>query len=606
MQNNIQEKGSLSQYLFSSNGELQFKVPKEGLPEFFLKVAGYVNTGHVKEATELLRDQADEVIEQCVKNEPSKKALMYLLLALMFQRTGLLRMADKWYKKTLELESHALVLNELANICQLTKRLTEAMECRRRALELAPDDVGILNNFALDLMRIGRVEEGVEMLRKVLEKSPASKLVRSCYIWHLHYLPDMDSQKTFVEHKKWGQMHAPMSMAKTSHDNLAEPDRKLRVGYLSADFRMHSVAYNFDAFLGGRNKNAVEVYGYGNVKRPDEFTEHFKKSFDCYRNICGIADEEAAKIIEKDKIDILVHVGGHTADNSLGVLAYKPAPIQVDYGGINTTGMEQVDYRLTDELLDPPHLRKYYLEEPVDLATGLFCYKPSPFASPIGPLPAREKGYVTFGSFNVSIKINPYIMSLWAEVLKANEKSHLMLKFAGASDEGIKDYYVSQFEQLGVERERLEFYDWLEPAEHLKLYGQMDIALDTYPFNGCMTTLEGMWMGVPIVSLVGDNSLLSRSGLSILSRVGLEFFAAKSGDEFVKKASAFAQNLDALEKIRVSMRQRMTSGTLCNPKAYAQSVEDAYRKMWRKWCGAQGVDVEEETAGELSLTEAEK
>jgi len=463
------------------------------------------------------------------------------------------------------------------------------MEYRKKALELTPDDAGILNNYALDHMRAGNIQEGIEMLVKVLEKSPTSMFVRSSYLWYLHYLPNLDPQEAFAEHKKWGQMHTPMSMARTSHENTPDPHRRLRVGYLSADFRMHSVAYNFNAFLSGRNKAAVEMYGYGNVQCPDDFTEHFKKRFDHYRNICGMPDEEVAKMVETDKIDVLVHVGGHTANNSLMVLAYKPAPVQVDYGGINTTGMEQVDYRLTDELLDPPHLRKYYLEEPAYLATSLFCYKPSPYAGSIEPLAARKKGYVTFGSFNNGIKINPYIMSVWAKVLKANKNSHLMLKFAGAQDKGVKNYYMSQFKNLGIDPERIELYDWMMPADHYKLYSKMDIALDTYPFNGCMTTLEGMWMGVPIVSLVGENSLLSRTGLSILSRVGLEFFAAETPEEFVKKATAFAQNLDALEKIRFSMRQRMTASTLCNPKAYAKGVEDAYRKMWHKWCRSQGV-----------------
>ena len=606
MQNKTDQKDGLSQYLFSDNGELQLRVPKDGVPEFFVEVGGYVNTGQTQKANELLKKHADKVLAQALKNDPSKESLMYLLLALMFQRVGQVLKAEERYKKILELEPNALVFNELANICQLKKRLTETIQYRKKALELTPDDAGILTNYALDQMRAGRIQEGIEMLGKVLEKSPASMFIHSSYIWYLHYLPNMDPQQIFAEHKKWGQMHAPMSMARTSHENAPDPHRRLRVGYLSADFRMHSVAYNFDAFLGGRNKDAVEVYGYGNVQRPDEFTEHFKKRFDLYRNICGIPDEEVAKLVETDKIDVLVHVGGHTADNSLGVLAYKPAPIQVDYGGINTTGMEQVDYRLTDEFLDPPHLRKYYLEEPAYLPTSLFCYKPSPHAGSVEPLPARKKGYVTFGSFNVSIKINPYIMSIWAKVLKANKNSRLMLKFAGAMDEGVKEYYMTQFGQLGIEAERIELYDWMMSADHYKLYGQMDIALDTFPFNGCMTTLEGMWMGVPIVSLVGENSLLSRSGLSILSRVGLEFFAAPTEDEFVKKATAFAQNLDALEKIRFSMRERMMASTLCDPKAYAQGVEAAYRKMWHEWCHSQGVDVEGKSIGELSLVEAEK
>ena len=349
------------------------------------------------------------------------------------------------------------------------------------------------------------------------------------------------------------------------------------------------MAYNFEPFLSGRDSDAVEVYGYGNVRRQDEMTERLRRQFDCYRDICDLEDQEAARLIERDRIDILVEIGGHTGDNRLGILAYKPAPIQVDYGGLNTSGMEQIDYRLTDTLLDPPELHRFYVEESVCLPGGLFCYNPPDYAPPIAPSPVHENGFITFGSFNNNMKINPHIISLWSQVLRTNNDSRLLLKYAGGNDVGIRQEYISQFEQFGIDRRRLEICGWKSPAEHLGLFGRVDIALDTYPFNGCVTTLEGLWMGVPIVSLVGKNSLLSRVGLSILSRLEMEFLVASTPAEFVAKATALASRPDALSKIRAKMRARMAASTLCDSGRFAREVEQAYRAMWRRWCQKQDV-----------------
>jgi predicted O-linked N-acetylglucosamine transferase (SPINDLY family) len=362
---------------------------------------------------------------------------------------------------------------------------------------------------------------------------------------------------------------------------------------------MHSVAYNFEPILDGRDRRNVQVFGYGNVARPDEVTDRLKAKFDHYRSIRGLDDHTVVRMIERDEIDILVAVAGHAGDNRLTVLAYKPAPIQVDYQGVNTTGMQQVDYRFTDSLLDPAGSEKFYVEASVYLPGGVHCYRPPDFAPPVVPLPAERAGHVTFGSFNGSLKSNPFVVSLWAEVLKNVDDSRLLMKFHGGGDRETKDRYLEQFRRLQISPERVEIHGWKSPVEHLKLYGRVDIALDTYPFNGCLTTLEGMWMGVPTVTLVGE-SLISRAGLSILSRVGLEFFAASTRDEYVAKATALARNRPALAKIRASMRQRMTASTLCDSKTYAAGLETAYRKMWRRWCRSRDVDVPEDRCEQLA------
>ncbi|UCF16778.1 MAG: hypothetical protein JSW59_04805, partial [Phycisphaerales bacterium] len=402
-------------------------------------------------------------------------------------------------------------------------------------------------------------------------------------------LPEVNPQMLLDEHRKWAQIHAPVNLARTSHANTPDPDRKLKVGYISPDFRKHSVAYNFEAFLDGSDRESVESYGYGNIGLPDEVTERLKKKFDHYRHIRGLSDEAVADMIADDGIDILVEIGGHTVDNRLRVLVYKPAPIQVDYGGISSMGMPQIDYRLTDSILDSEKSQKYYTEENVYLPGGQICYKPPEFAPLVAPLPAAKNGYITFASFNNSCKINDHILALWAEILRATEDSRLLMKFRGGYDRTFKDYYCGRFEQFGIDRNRVGTCGWKPSVEHLELYSHVDIALDTYPYTGTMTSLEAMWMGVPLISLYGDSNsyFLSRVGLSILTRLDLEYFACPTPDQYVAKATALAQNPEALAKIRASMRFRMANSTLCDARGYAASVEAAYRKMWRKWCNEQ-------------------
>ena len=590
---------SLSEVLLVKNGQLELKIPRGVLPDFLVEANDAVNRGHINEAIGLMSDE--NVGQACRKAEKDRQRsdIIFLMLALIFQKTRQLKKAAKWYEKILEHQQNAWVLNELGCIYQNTGRVSEAMEYRRRALEVDPSIPGICSNYAIDLMLTGRMAEGIAILQDALEADPENSAIHSSLLWYLHYLPDQDPQMLLEQHKRWGQIHTPPSMAMTNHKNTPEPNRRLRIGYISPDFRKHSVAYNFEAFLSGRNPEATEVYGYASVSHPDEMTERLKKRFDHYRNVFGICDAEVSDLIQKDKIDILVEIGGHTGNNRLGVLAYKPAPIQVDYGGLSTTGVEQIDYRLTDSLLDPPERHEFYIEESVCLPGGLFCYSPPDFAPPVEPLPAERNGFITFGSFNGSLKINRHILSLWAQVLKTNENSRFLIKFPGARDQNMKDMFLEQFEEMGITPERIQVEKWRPSVEHLKLYGQVDVALATYPFNGCITTLEGLWMGVPIVSLVGKNSLLSRSGLSILSRIGLEFFAADTPNEFVAKATAIVQNLPALARIRATLRNRMSASTLCDAKGYAENLETAYREMWHRWCKSQSVDIPQKQSGNV-------
>ena len=581
----------------SKTGLPQIRISMDNMPQFLIKAKAAIDAERTAEAIDILNDEGVEVIRKIVDKDPSRTDVM-LALAVMLCKTGQLLKAEEWYKKILEQESHALIYNELARICRFTGRLSQATQYRRKAMEAEPNNAIHLSNLGCDLIRAGQKQESIDLLRKAVERAPGNAAIHSSLLFYLHHLPNLDPQTLFDEHKRWGQIHAPISRARVSHDNVPDPDRRLRVGYVSPDFCAHSVAYFFESLLGEHDAAAVETYGYGNVVRPDKFTERIKRKLDHYRNVSGVDDKTIANMVETDQIDILVDLAGHTASNNLPVFAYKPAPIQVTYLGYpDTTGMQQIDYRLTDKLADPPQSQQFYTEELVFLPDGFLCYRTPGFGSAVAPLPAGRSGYITFGSFNNGGKISLFLIALWAQILNANGNSRLLLKFNGGGDQEVKDRYLRGFEQFGIGRERVIIMGQRAPVDHLKLYGLVDIALDTYPYNGATTTCEALWMGVPVVSLAG-RCHVSRVGLSILSRVGLESFVASTPSEYLAKATALAAKPDALAKIRASMRKRIADSTLCDAKRFTHNVEGAYRKMWHRWCQSQGVDV---TSAEVKL-----
>ena len=574
------KQGRLKTLIFK-DGNLHLPSPTGALPQSLIEANQAAASGRIEEATKLLNDKVEQAVLEIIAQDPLRTDIM-LVLGMLFKQTRQVHKAKDLFEKILQQEPHPLVYNELAYICRCRGHLSEAIQYQTKAVEADPNNAELLANLARMLIGTGNTREGINLFQKAVEIEPANAAMHSNFLFNLHYLPNLDPQMLFAEHERWGRIHAPASLAKVSHSNVPDPDRRLRIGYISPDFCMHSLAYTFEPLLDGHNREVVEVFGYGNVRMPGGVTERLKQKFDHYRNIYGMDDESVVGLIEEDQIDILVELGGHVSDNRLLVMAYKPAPIQVDYLGANTTGMQAIDYRLADTLTDPTGSQKFYTEELVFLPDGFFCYRPHDSASPVVSSPALRKGYITFGSFNNNCKVNPFTIALWAEVLKANSKSRFLLKFGGGADHQMREYYFQQFEQLGISQDRVAIYGWKLPDEHLKLYGEVDIALDTYPYNGGITTTEGLWMGVPVISLVGK-CFVSRAGLIILSYLGLELFATSTPEEYVAKATALAGNLEALEKIRASMRERMAASTLFDAKGLARRMETAYRKMWHRW-----------------------
>ncbi len=525
---------------------------------------------------------------QQILDKDSVRTDVLFLLGKALKETGQLEKAEECFNKVLKKKTTAPVLYELESISRKKGCLSQAVQYRKKVLELNPNNPQFLWYAAEIMVSVERKQLGINLLRMAIKRAPKRAEIGSSLLHVLHFLPNLDAEMLFEEHKRWGRNYAPADLAAKCHNNDPDPNRQLRVGYVSPNFYRHSVAFFFESLLDAHDRNDVEVYGYGDIKFPDKVTERLKLKFCCYRDIGRMSKKAIVDLIEQDKIDILVDLAGHTKYNKLTVLAHKPAPVQVTYLGYpNTTGMEQIDYRFTDDLADSAESQKYYTEKLIFLPDGFLCYRPADSAPPVTPLPAMQKGYITFGCFNCNPKINPYVISMWAQILKSNKDSRLILKFDGAADAKVQHLYTRHFARFGVSSYRLDFYGLKSPRQHLALYGQMDIALDTYPYNGTTTTFEALWMGVPVISLTGSCHA-SRMGLSILNRLGLGFLVASGPAEYVAKALTLAGKTDQLAKIRSSMRARMAASSLCNARQFAESVETAYRRMWQKWCQDRG------------------
>lgn len=535
-------------------------------------------------AAALLSGSCLAMVGPILAADPGQSPLIHRVITAL-RSIGSFEQAEWCCRQVLEHHSDAAVYNTLGSICQYTGRILEGIEYQRRALDLCPDSPELQANLARALLEAGRTDEGILLLRTAVQRMPNHPAAHSNLLFRLHQQADITPEPLFTEHLEWARRHTSTIPVRTDHPNDPDPDRRLRVGYLSPDFRRNSVAYFFESLLDGHDLQAVETFGYANVECPDEVTDRLKDKFCRYRSIYGLDDSAAARLIEDDQIDILVDLAGHVGDNRLLVMARRSAPIQVTYLGYpDTTGMRAIDYRLTDPVADLLRFQCHYTEQLLMLPDGFLCYRPPDFAPDVGPLSAAATGRITFGSFNNSAKINRRTVELWSAILANVPGSSLLLKIKGGDEPSVREYFAEPFIQQGLSADRIRIVGWRSPVDHLASYNQVDIALDTYPYNGTTTTCEALWMGVPVITLSGVDHHLSRVGLSILTRLKLEFFAAATPREYIAKAVSLAQNIDALARIRSSMRARIAVSGLCHARAFARQVEGAYRHIWRQWC----------------------
>ena len=492
------------------------------------------------------------------------------------------------FRHALELQPNfAEAQSNLGNTLKIMGKLEEAVACHRRALALNPDYYQAYNNLGNALKDQGVLDEAIASYRWAISLQPDYHKAHSNLLFCLNYLPDI-SQKEIYETSLQFEEQVAKRFAKQDlvYANSREINRRLKIGYVSSDFRTHSVAYFIEPVIRIHNRENVEVYCYANVKKPDDTTRRLQNEADHWRVIAGIPDIEVAERIRRDRIDILVDLEGHTGENRLLIFARKPAPVQVTWIGYpNTTGMAAMDYRFTDAIADPPgEADRLHSEELVRLAHGFLCYQPDASAPQVSPLPSLQQGHITFGSFNNLTKVNSVVIKVWAEIMHRIPGSRLILKDKTLADMDTQKRYLYLFASEGIADDRIEFHGMLpRKVEHLALYGKLDIGLDPFPYNGTTTTCEALWMGVPVVTLLGDRHA-GRVGASIMHHAGLEELVAYSREEYKTLAVALAHDHHRLLEHRNNLRRKLQDSPLMDNKLFKETIEKAYQQMWIKWC----------------------
>jgi protein O-GlcNAc transferase len=531
------------------------------------------------------RQKAVEVLEELIRENPAKLDYVFEL-GIFFESMREFEKAEKNYEKIVKITPHMSTYDRLGWICAKTDRMSQAASYFRKALLMEPNNEKLKGDLATALIKSGEIREGSQLLQVAIETAQIDDKVHSTYLYHLHLLPEADIQTISDAHKQWGAKHTPPSMANLNHTNDPDPNRKLRIGYLSPDFRRHPVGSIFEVLINEHNRDNMQIFGYGNIEQPDDFTLQLKEKFDCYRDVFGVNNDSLAHLIRDDKIDILVDLAGHTANHRMIAMALKPAPVQATYlGYFDTTGMTQMDYIITDELLNPPDAQKYYTEKFAYLPGGVCFYIPR-VDYEISPPPSVKNGYITFGVFTNNLRFNDLLLKTWAQIVKSVPNSKLFVGFAGGDDKVVQESYFKKFEDFGISRQHIRFSGRKLYQEYIKQYNDVDITFDTSPENGGTTTGDAMWMGCPVVSKYGSH-MNGRVGLTILNRIGMGEYAVPTIEEYIAKAVELAQNPAKLAELRSSLQQRMKDSPLCNAKRMAQEIEAAYRQMWQNWCSNQ-------------------
>ncbi|HEX8524413.1 MAG TPA: tetratricopeptide repeat protein [Tepidisphaeraceae bacterium] len=526
-------------------------------------------------------DEGVQWLQKAVALDPHRWELHYNL-GLIHATAGRNGQAIAAYEQALRLRPQTTQAhNNLGNIFQAQGRLSEAAHHFEAALRQDPKYFPTHNNYGLVLLAQGKIDEALVSLRKALALEPRYYQVHSNILLSTNSHEAFSREAQLQEHQRYGLQQADVFGAARPPLRQRPAGDRLRIGYLSADFRSHSVAFFLARVLESHDRSRFSITCYANVTRPDAMTQRMRGRVDQWRDIVRLSDDQVAHLIRQDGIDVLVELGGHTDQNRLLVLARRAAPVQVSYLGYpNTTGMSQVDYLITDSHIAPEGADRYYVEKLARVSGSFFCYFGPDLGIPIAPPPVVSKGFVTFGVLTNWVKVRPMMMERWAEILRRIPNSRLILKANSLRDmelaRATKEFFIHQ----GIDGERIETQGWVEFLAYMELMSQIDIGLDTFPFNGHTTTCHQLWMGVPVVTLVGQTHS-SRMGLSVMQGIGLPELVAESPEQYVETAVALAGDVQRLQDLRATMRDRWNSSGLLDGKRMATELERIYGQIWK-------------------------
>lgn len=462
--------------------------------------------------------------------------------------------------------------------------LEDAVGYWRKVLALDSAHVAAYTELGEALRKLARWDEAKALYEHAIAAGHVDQLLCTGHLMSLHYNP-RDPDESFRAHLDWAARFAPAAnMAGRVHRNERSTSRKLRVGYYSPNFSRNVVGHFFKPLLAHHDRARFELYLYSHTEAEDDFTAWFRRSCDEWTDVRNLAPRQAAALIAADRIDVMVDLAGLAARSILPALSYKPAPVQLtmlDY--FDTTGVAAIDYFVSDDYHSPADSPQRFTETLIRLPTIRLCYEPVDIAPPVRELPALRNGFVTFGSFNRRQKVTPEVVALWSRVLHAVPDARLLLKGGYFDRPEVQERIVHEFADAGISPARLEFRGHSAHRAALEQYGDVDIALDTFPWNGGLTTCEALLMGVPVVALKGDR-ILSRQSAAMMHAVGLDDFVADDAEQYVDIARRRAQDLQALALLRGGLRKRLQASPLCDGKRYAQALEEVYTRIWAQWC----------------------
>lgn len=531
-------------------------------------------------------DAAQREYEAILQADPKDVYVIYQLATLL-QARGLLVAAAAMCDRGLALQpDQAGVLNRRAAIASDLGDHREALTLYRKIKKIAPDYEAIDAKLADQYSFLGQGAEALAAFDRAIALDPESTRLQSDRLFVMNFFKLVDRQALFDEHRRWGAMHeARLISARQTWANDRDPDRKLRVGYVSADLRHHAVAFFIDGVLQHHDRQRFEIHCFDVSPYPEDVvTKRLQRSVDQWHRVAALSDAQIDEQIRSCKIDVLIDLSGHTAHNRLLVFARKPAPVQVSwFAYMNTTGLATIDYRLTDGFLDPVGESERFYTEKLFRIPSMACFTPHPDSPAVGPLPALVSGTFTFASVNQWTKITDEVKDLWASILKASDRYRLLVVVRGGDVARVRDDVVAQFVRRGAKATQIVVYPTMPILDFLRLYSQIDVALDPFPYGGGTSSLHTIWMGVPIITLEGQSEM-SRSTAGILLPVGLGAWVAKDIGGYKAIAVRAADDPGSVARIRENLRERMRASTLTDAISLTRNVEGALRTMWHTYC----------------------
>jgi protein O-GlcNAc transferase len=511
-------------------------------------------------------------------------------LAALSWESGQREAALRLFRRALALHPESVPTRKLlAEALMDVGRVSEAVACLEEAAAQAPQDASVLillvEAFLTTGAVSGRIDDAVTLLRKCLQIREVA-VVRSVLLHWLNYHPGYDDRMIGREAREWDRLHgAPLGPTRVHPFSDPSPDRRLRIGYVSSHFSYHAHRFFLSPLFSNHDPEVVEVFCYANVARPDDETQRLRSLVPHWRDTSSLDDEAMAALIRQDAIDILVDLEMHAAGNRLLVFARKPAPVQISWLAYpGTSGLSAIDYRITDPVLDPPGAdTDAYSERSLWLPDSYWCYDPLTESPEVSPLPSDSSGYVTFGCLNDHVKLNGATFEAWGRLLGQGGGSKLLLQVpSGETRRHVLDALLAQ----GVDEPRVGFLDRVGRLSYLRAYHGIDVCLDPFPYCGHTTSLDALWMGVPVVTLLVQGKIVGRAGASVAKNLGLTELVANTPEGYVQIAAALAGDRARLRELRSGLRRRMEASPLMDGRRFARNIESLYRRVWRERCGS--------------------